>query len=135
MAFRLTAADRQKLSEHARILAQCKDRIEDELAAVNAKLPEVVVDLNDRIDQYNEKLREAQEFISNLASDWRSDYDDKSDGWRDGDRGQEADSFICQWEEFESNCDELTHVRLEEAALDPSEWANEAIENLPEDAG
>lgn len=50
------------------------------------------------IDAYNAVVEDAEAFITGVAEDFRSAWDEKSERWQESDRGQEVGEFIETWE-------------------------------------
>jgi hypothetical protein len=88
-------------------------------------------DVNEAIQAYNVALLKAKVFAEGIAETFREEYDDKSDGWKEGDRGQAADSFISEWESID--WDQMQPVALLEPELEEPEVLklSEALESLP----
>ena len=128
MAFKLSAAQSK---EHQRLVAalrkattfllDTKSQAEDELSLTAAKV-------NDAVQAYNGIASEVQAFVEGIREDWRSEFDDKSDGWRDGDRGSEVDEMISQWENVD--IEELNEVDVPTLDLDVDEDVAQAVEEL-----
>lgn len=63
--------------------------------------------LQDAITAHNEAASELKTFIEERAEDWRGQYEDKSDAWKDTDRGQQVDSWITTWTDYAERLDEI----------------------------
>jgi hypothetical protein len=72
-------------------------------------------------DRYNEVLEQARAFAQEVAEDRRADWDLKSERWQEGDKGQAADAWISEWENFDS-----------EEAAEPDMDGAADLDNLPD---
>jgi len=63
--------------------------------------------LEQALIDYNLKLSEAKEFVEKVAEDWRAEFDDKSEEWQAGERGDEANEIIEDYEGFLQEYDDL----------------------------
>lgn len=96
---RLTKAQiKQKEDLAARLAARSAD-VGAEFRKLLTLLPVLAEPVNRAIRELNKTLSEAATFRSGIADDFRSEFEDKSERWRDGDAGQAAESFISDWEE------------------------------------
>lgn len=121
---------RQELVAELKATSQQVERSFADLLAALAKLP---ADVNMSIRFYNAALLKAKVFTEAIAEKLREEYDEKSDSWKEGDRGQEADAFISEWESID--WDQIEEV----AVLDPELEAKalklaEALESLPSES-
>lgn len=92
MAFKITKEEDKRLDELAAAL---------DAAPVNAALEEynaAVVAAKEKFEQvlsaYNEKRQEAYEYVEGLRDNFQSEFDDMSEAWQEGDRGQAAQELI-----------------------------------------
>lgn len=100
MAFKLTKAQSTELNVLASKLREQAEALETTVTEVNAEIASLVeTKVNEQIKSYNETLQEARDLIEGFASDLRGEFDDKSETWQEGDRGQAVSSFV---EEYES---------------------------------
>ena len=76
--------------------------------------------LEKAIEDYNEKINDAKEFVEGVASDWRTEFDERSEGWQEGETGQVVEELISNWESME-------FFDAEAAPEDPSD----AVADLP----
>lgn len=128
MALKLSVADAQELDRKVQAVKELKDKIEDEIAVANAKIAEIVEEVNISVRSLGMATADLEKFIQSQAEDWRAEYDEKSEKWQEGDKGSAADSFIADWENTSlPTYDDLTLPDLElEEELDL-----DAVENLP----
>lgn len=118
MAFKLTKSEVQQHTHFYEELEVRQTRLDDvvklledlegtddpedaaELEAFNKRKKEVADDLKLAIDAYNQHAAEINSFCADIASAWQDDYDNKSETWQEGDKGQAVYSLIEQWNEF-----------------------------------
>lgn len=97
-------------------------------------LKHITNDVNEAIRAYNAALLKAKVFTEAIAETFRESYDEKSDSWKEGDRGQEADAFISEWESID--WDQIKEVAVLEPELEEPEALKlaEALESLPSES-
>lgn len=86
-------------------------------------------DTNEAIRAYNAVLLKAEAFATATAEDFRGTFDDKSDGWKEGERGQQSNDFIEEWEGFEGSA--LPEIAILEPELEEKPCHAEALDSLP----
>lgn len=131
MAFRLSKTESKQLAEHRETLGRQRDKVLAEFEWMKENVEAAVEKVNDEIREYNLALADARSFVEAVAEVHRGNFDDRSDGWKDGDRGQAADSWISEWEGV--SLDDIDEVEIVEPD-EPSIGEHiEALENLPEE--
>jgi hypothetical protein len=131
MAFKITKIEAKALAEHRIELARLRERIEDEFRALSAELREIALPLNGLISEYNAALDRTKGFIDGVAEEHRDAYDEKSDRWQEGDRGQAALAFVEEWENvYLSEIEEVEIVAPDE----PEFGSVDTLDSLPEEA-
>jgi len=71
------------------------------IQAAISKLKDCYDDLSNAITNYNEALKDAMAECEKVASDFRNEFEDKSESWQDSDRGQEVAEMIGAWEQLD----------------------------------
>lgn len=99
MSFKLNKSEQQQLNNlrdevERKIESFERAKEKDDEALNNA--------LNNALAELMVTLSEIRDFISGVSGRLRDEYDEKSEAWQDGDRGQEVDEFIQQWEDAEN---------------------------------
>lgn len=89
MAFKLKKADITTLLGHARTLHARQEALEE---AVN---------------DYNDALRAAKDFVDAQAEEFRAEFDDKSETWQAGERAEAVNEFVERWEAVSQEHDEI----------------------------
>lgn len=69
------------------------------------------------IVDYNEKLSETLDVVQAQAEAWEGEYEDKSEGWQNSDRGEAASELIQQWNDFSYDEVEIPEDEVVEALL------------------
>ena len=129
MAFKLTKHDAARRAEHVEKLTEAAAKLEDDV--FNAGFEQLRGPLTAALAEYNSVLAEARGFAEDIASQADSELDEKSERWRDGDRGQAAVAFKDEWEGLA--LDELELELPDEARL-PDEDHAAVLEGAPTEA-
>lgn len=130
MAFKLSKAQLQRRDKLIDDLRGARGKLVDVVAVTNAEIQRLVGDdLTPAIEAYNALLEQARAFVDELGTDFRSEFDDKSEGWQEGERGQAADEFIGAFENV--SFDDVELPQVEEIAIDENDEAV-MLEELPE---
>lgn len=130
MAFKLSKAQLQRRDKLIDDLRGARGKLVDVVAVTNAEIQRLVGDdLTPAIEAYNALLEQARAFVEELGTDFRSEFDDKSEGWQEGERGQAADEFIGAFENV--SFDDVELPQVEEIAIDENDEAV-MLEELPE---
>lgn len=131
MAFKLTKAQSKRLQEYRDSLGRRKAAIEVLFEEMKAKLPELTKDLNEAIHEYNADVDEMKAFAEEVASEHRDAYDEKSENWKEGDRGTAVSEFVEAWEAVDlDEIDEIEIVEPDEPDFD----GISSLDDLPEEA-
>lgn len=114
MAFKLTkdqlATKKRLLEDYSNASTELESAFED----TNNKISEAIDDADAARKKYNNVIEEINAFVDEVANDFRGEFDDKSEGWQGGDKGQEVDSFIGNWEGFGlEKLEDLDDIKLE----------------------
>lgn len=100
MAIKLTAkqaAEYAKLASDVRV-ARCD--LEDSIGSFNEELEKAFSAVQHASVVYNEAADAVRTFLSDLVDGWRDEWNDKSEGWQDGEKGEAASLFINEIEQF-----------------------------------
>ena len=107
---------------------------EDLLAAVaayNEAMAEQAQKVQEALDAYNSALSDARDFRDEIVGDRDGDYQDKSEAWQEGDKGQAVRTWIDEWEGAE--LDEV-EIEFPEELEEPDLAHADALNDLPEEA-
>jgi hypothetical protein len=127
MAFKLTKKEIterdecvSELQEKWAIVEEVKNRAQEDTNAA-------VASVNSAID-YQAAVTTAETFRNEIADRLRSEYDEKSEKWQEGDAASTANDFISEWENNELG--EFATVDDIELSVDEAEHAT-TLEQLP----
>jgi F0F1-type ATP synthase membrane subunit b/b' len=120
MAIKLTKTDENKFRALLADAEKLQSTLEDEANDYNQKIADAVEHLNGFVKAYNEKLEEIEEFITDHATEWRSEWEDRSEAGQQNERGEQLNEFILEWENV-GEIEKLEDAHHEEVAFDFSE--------------
>jgi hypothetical protein len=126
---RLSKAQEKARAELVIELAAAEKLVRFRFAELLSFCRHASADVNEAIRAYNLSLLKAESFASTVAEDFRSAYEEKSERWQEGEAGQEAVSFIEEWEGFEGSA--LPEVAILEPELEEKPCHAEALDSLP----
>lgn len=115
MAFRLTTAEQRTRDEWVTKLQTAKSKVEEAIAKANNTISAAVAEVNVAVAEYNGVLEDTENFLSDIGSRLREEYDNKSETWQDSERGQSASEFVDMWESLA--LEHLEDVEVEEIAV------------------
>jgi capsule polysaccharide export protein KpsE/RkpR len=101
MAFKLTKEEKTRRDQLVRDLGSLICQIEDEVNNYNAEVEKLRTYVEPVVKRYNALAAEAEGFREDIVGRLDVEYDDKSEKWQDGDRGQEVRSWIDEWENLD----------------------------------
>lgn len=131
MAFKMTKTQIEQIADIAGKIRQKTDELEGEVGNINTQITNMIeTNITPLVGQYNDLLSEARELIDTIASDMRGEFDDKSETWQEGERGQTVSDFIQQFEDLDLQ--EIDTPTFEELTIDLDDEASN-IEALPEE--
>jgi len=90
MAFQLSKIEhreKENLITSLRTTAEAFEAAQESGEGIPERLAEFLVELSD-----------AESFRDEIASRWRDEYDDKSEKWQEGDKGEAVNNLIEDWE-------------------------------------
>lgn len=119
MAFKLSKSQQTEFNDLLSAVAAEAAAINEEIATFNTGMEALFQKVETAQTGYNEKLQALREFIETTESDFRSEFDDKSDKWKDSERGQRVLEFINRWEQEASDLTDLNISSPEELEADP----------------
>lgn len=133
MAFKLTKQESKR-----------RDALRDKIAEARIELEEVIGDqvnaieaayaaINDAIEKYNEVAQEAYNFFDDIHSDRESEFDDKSESWQEGDRGQAASAWVEEIYDLRDSLEDIEEVSFDGFTLEIPDHAD-LIDNLSSEA-
>lgn len=126
MAFKLTKEEKIQRNEYVKELQRLEELIEDASKGEDPISQELIT-------EYETAINTASDFASEVESRLQEEFDDKSEKWQEGEKGEEASSFIEEWGGADFTPSDLDAETLKEKGLDFS--VAEVLGNLPEMAG
>jgi F0F1-type ATP synthase membrane subunit b/b' len=130
MAIKLTKTDENKFNALLADAAKLQSTLEDEANDYNQKIVDAAEHLNGFVKAYNEKLEEIEEFITDHATEWRSEWEERSEAGQQNERGEQLNEFIQEWENV-GEIEKLEDAHFEEVSFDFPELPSP--ETLPTD--
>lgn len=119
MAFKLTKAEDARKDELEVKLTELVGGIEDAKTTLMEDIDKLVEAFNEEyIRPFNEVLTEARGFVEDIGNERRGQFDDKSENWQDGERGQSADEWTSMWENAVSDLEDMGEVASPEITND-----------------
>ena len=76
------------------------DALNEAITSFNRTLASAAEPLQGAAQSYNSALKELQSMAEQLAGDWRSSFNERTDRWQDGYRGQAINEWIETWENY-----------------------------------
>lgn len=98
MAFKLTKAEDLQRNDLVDRLRDKWTEVEEALKNSERSIEVAVDDVNVKLHEYQAIVENAVEFRDNVAERLRGEFDEKSEGWQQGDKGQEAEGMASEWE-------------------------------------
>jgi vacuolar-type H+-ATPase subunit H len=131
MAFKLTSKEDARKSELEAELEQAVGAVEDARNELQEEIAKLIADFNEKhVDPLNTKLEEAHGFVEDIVNERQGEYDDKSERWQDGERGQSAQSWLQEWESSMGELEAMEQVEVPEVYITIPD-AHNALAGLP----
>ena len=128
MAFKLTAADKQKIDEMLNTVRSKHESLCGAIDTFNQEVDEAREKMEEHLNDLNGALSDLRDFISEKHADFEGQYDDKSEKWQEGERGSATLSWIETFD-IELNDVELNDLAAEDVSH-PELDELDAVENL-----
>jgi vacuolar-type H+-ATPase subunit H len=131
MAFKLTSKEDARKSDLEAELEQAVGAVEDARNELQEEIAKLIADFNEKhVDPLNAKLEEAHGFVEDIVNERQGEYDDKSERWQEGDRGQSAQSWLQDWETGMNELEAMEQVEVPEVYITIPD-AHNALAGLP----
>jgi hypothetical protein len=115
MAFKLSREQGTRWVSMNKELAKEHDQLTAAVEQFNATVQTAFSDLGGYAQSYNQTLEHAKELVDEIASEWRSELENKSEAWQEGERGQELSEKIDELEGFAPDEFEVVEFELQDA--------------------
>jgi molecular chaperone DnaK (HSP70) len=84
---------------------------DDAKSELEEKISDLVTEFNEKyLAPLNEKIEEARGFVEDIKNERQEEFDDKSERWQEGERGEAAQEWLQSWENAESELSEISNV-------------------------
>lgn len=107
-----------------------KEELATEIEEAGEQLEKAIDDLQSKASRWNELMEKARELCQEVHDKAEEYIDEKSDKWRESDRGNACEDFKCEWEGQDENFSDYDFDA--EDRPDYNEIA-ETLRNLPEE--
>lgn len=118
----LSKQDIARIGDLGSELETLRGKVED---AVRELIDTHVAAVNELIATYNEKATEANGVASDIASEIETYMDERSDKWRESEKGEAYSSWLQAWQEVDFA--EIDQIEVE----DPSDVDTTLMNDLP----
>lgn len=125
MAFKLSKDQSSDWDIHITKVKDALKEVTDAVQAFNAAMKAARGTLQEMAEEYNTAVSEAKDFVNGIGEEWRAEFDEKSEAWQEGDKGQEVIGLIEAMENYSP--EEFSFNDIEELE-EPSEA--DALEDL-----
>lgn len=122
MAFR---ADKVSLETREKLVAALTEKraeLDRALEAFNAQIAPLSADLRQAVEDYNNLLFDARAFVEEFVAEMQTEFEDKSERWQDGDRGQAVAEWISDLENS-ADFEDIDFKEPQEIELDAPDHA------------
>jgi hypothetical protein len=132
MAFRISKPERAELNSFSKRLAKEQVDLEAALAEAAETIEAAYEKLNGAIDTYNGVLADAHSYLEDISTQAQTDFDDKSERWQEGDRGEATREWIDGLDNILLEMDEIENFVYDLPTLELSDFA-ELIDGLEDE--
>jgi chromosome segregation ATPase len=132
VAFKLSKQEVTKRDEHVESLEKAWAELQQAINAYNESEPKLREPIDKAVADYNEAVEEAKGFAEEIANRVEGEYDEKSEKWQEGEKGQAAAELRDAWQTIDMEPIELEWP--EDLAIEDPDHAPELSE-LPTEAG
>jgi hypothetical protein len=131
VAFKLNKQERVTRDEHVAQLERAWADLVQAVSDYNESEPKLREPVDKAVADYNEVVGEAKSFAEEIANRSEGEYDEKSEKWQEGEKGQAAAEFRDAWQTIDM--EEIELAWPEELAIEDPDHAPELAE-LPTEA-
>lgn len=128
MAIRLTKQEQKEQARLAEALREREAEVALQFALLLEALQKAPVPLNNAIRARNLIAKEAAEFVKQVHDRLEEEFEEKSEGWQEGDAGQAARDLIDEWDGVD--IDEAGEVQIVEPEIE-GDTGGSALAGLP----
>ena len=101
MSFKLDKADNARRDRLVEELREGAGKIEDAMREYNEAVAALRAPVEELVAAYNETLEEAKGFAEDIGNTADATFDERSEKWREGEKGEAAGVFRDAWMEID----------------------------------
>lgn len=101
MAFKLNKAELAQQAAHSAALQEKAAQVESKITAFNEIVEAWRGVIGRAVEEFNGARAEAVGWAQDIGNDRRSEWDDMSERWQEGDKGEAASAWIETFEDFD----------------------------------
>jgi hypothetical protein len=131
VAFKLSKAEIQRRDGYVEDLEKAWSEIEQAVNTYNEGVANLRAPVEQAVAHYNEVMGEAKGFAEDVASQADGEWDERSEKWQEGEKGEAAAEYRDAWQTIEF--EEIELEWPEELAIEDPDHAPELAE-LPTEA-
>lgn len=125
---KLSKTDEEKRQDYINGLNEQKLKVAEAIDEYNAVAREAFAKVKDAVSDYNAILLNVDEWHAGINGDQQNYYDERSEKWQEGEKGQAYEGWKQQWEDIA--LDEIELDEPDDFEVPEMEHANE-LEALP----
>jgi len=110
-----------------------REAVDTAVVAFNDAMTVARNELQAALDIYNEALTEAKTFAEDVAQNWENDFEEKSERWQEGEKGEAVREMIEAWQSVDLD-EAAIDMPDAEVSFDDVEMHDEVLSNLPTEA-
>lgn len=107
MALKLSKSQIAEKTERSAALAATHEALEQAISEYNDAAEALRAPVDAALEAFNEALFDARNWAEELGGDLRNEFSEKSEKWQEGERGQAADQWLEQWEQYQPDAAEI----------------------------
>jgi len=132
MLFKLGKEQNEQRDTLATRIQEEREALDTAVTAFNDAMTTARADLQEKIDAYNEVLAEAKSFVDDVAQNWENDFEEKSERWQEGEKGEAVRAMIEAWQN--ADLEEVSVDMPDEEVSFDAEMHDELLNDLPSEA-
>jgi archaellum component FlaC len=126
MAFKLSKQELATRDEHVAKLEKAWAEIDQAVSTYNEQVEGFKTDVEKAVSNYNEVVVEAKGFAEEVANRFESEYDERSEKWQEGEKGQAAAELRDAWQAIDM--EEISLEWPDDLSIDDPDYGPELAE-------
>lgn len=118
MSLKLTKSEKQDIETMLSDVIDAAAGMDLAETAFNAALPTIAEPLETAVETYNAKLGVLREYINDIETEKREEFDGKSEKWQDGETGQRASQWLAVLKERADELEDIEALGIEAVSID-----------------